>query len=230
MMQISKTSKPILVSVEGVDGVGKTTLIKGLREKLRADGVESVVYKVPGEDNTGISKFTRFLFKQGWYVHGVCRFTPPIHLSMVRLETYKVEKQLKVSLAGKSVDVLIADRSAVSNYAYGESSAGTVREQLMHRFVDFLFGDAMLPKLSFYIHVEPEVIVSRIKGRGEAVSEAEAKRLGSLQKRYDNIFGRDGYGSRYRLLRDTNVTVIDGNRSREEVLSFAFAILKREIG
>ena len=42
---------------------------------------------------------------------------------MVRLETSKVEEQLKVSLAGKSVDVLIADRSDVSNYAYGVVNA-----------------------------------------------------------------------------------------------------------
>ena len=100
----------------------------------------------------------------------------------------------------------------------------------MHNFVDFLFGDIMLPKLSFYIHTEPEAVVSRIKGRGEAVSEAEDKRLSSLQKRYDNIFDRDGYSSRYRLLRGTNVVVIDGNKSREKVLSFAFGILKREMG
>jgi len=92
--------------------------------------------------------------------------------------------------------------------------------------MDFLFKYAMLPQLSFYIRADIETVVSRIKSRGEPINEREVKRLTSLQERYDDIFNKPEL---YKLLRDTKVVVIDGNKSKEEVLSVAFRELKRWI-
>jgi dTMP kinase len=226
MMPIAKNNKPLFVSVEGIDGVGKSTLIDGLRDKLRDEGLETAVYKVPGKDESRTSKFMRHLFKHELYAQTVPKFAPQIHILMVYLATSKVENQLQKIISEKNIDIIIADRSAVSNYVYAQADVGTLRERFVHKLMNFLFKDVMLPQLSFYIHADIETVVSRIKSRGEPISEREVKRLASLQERYDNIFNKPEL---YELLRDTKVVVIDGNKSKEEVLSVAFRELKRGI-
>jgi len=226
MMPIAKNSKPLFVSVEGIDGVGKSTLIDGLRDKLRDEGLETAIYKVPGKDESITSKFMRHLFKHELYVQTVPKFAPPIHILMVNLATSKVENQLQKIISEKNIDIIIADRSAVSNYVYAQADVGTLRERFVHKLMDFLFKDTMLPQLSFYIRADIETVVSRIKSRGELINEREVKRLTSLQERYDDIFNKPEL---YKLLRDTKVVVIDGNKSKEEVLSVAFRELKRWI-
>lgn len=227
-MQIKKEQqKTILISVEGVDGVGKTTLISGLMEKLRNEGVETILYKVPS-GKTKLSNLMHYLFTQRWYVHGVCRTIYPIHLFLVYLETLNVEHDVSRQINGNDNVILIADRSIASNYVYPESRGETVRAKILHNLFEFFFKDITLPKYSIFLHAEPKMLATRITERGETIDEAEIRRLAGLQKTYMKILDERNR-HKYKLLSRTNIAIVDGNSSKEEVLSSSFEFLRASL-
>jgi thymidylate kinase len=231
--EIVAVKKYKFVSIEGSDGVGKTTVINTLKAELANEGISDVlIYKVPKYDNSTSAKLLKYLFTRDWYLHDVLKAFYPLHILLIRLETSRVERELKQAIelkgGGNGQVLLIGDRSALSNYAYSEIYTDKLRPRLNNALVNFLFKNAMLPDISFLIIASPDEIVKRIEERGESISEAEVGRLTRMQNAYIHIFGGDAR-STCKLLRNTEAIIINGNRSKETVSSNISAILRNHL-
>ena len=231
--EIVAAKKYKFVSIEGSDGVGKTTVINALKEELKNEGISDVlIYKVPKYDNSASARLLKYLFTKDWYLHGAMKAFYPLHIILIRLETLRIERELKQTIEskgdGKSQVLLIGDRSALSNYAYSEIYKDKLRPYLNNVLVNFLFKNAMLPDISFLIVVSPDEIVKRIKERGESINEAEADRLTRMQDAYKRIFDYDAR-STYKLLRNTETIIINGNECKETVSFNISDILRKHL-
>ncbi|MEM3442017.1 MAG: deoxynucleoside kinase [Candidatus Bathyarchaeia archaeon] len=220
---IEYEKKVKFISVEGSDGVGKSTVVCALKNEFaNAEGVDSVlVYKVPRYDDSRSARLLKYLFGKDWYVHGVLKAFSPLHLLLIRLETLRVETSIKQILAGMDDQnrvIIIGDRSALSNYVYAELYKDKFRRWLNRGLVNLLFKNTMLPDITFFISVKPEEIVRRINERDKSISEAEKARLTRMQDAYHRVFGSNASAA-CKLLRHTESIVIDGNKSKEEVYS-----------
>jgi len=98
-----------LICLEGIDGSGKTTVIKKLQEKLKAEGFDSFCFKFPSETTEG-KKLKAMLLKGGCY--------NPYYIHLL-FETDKLSCQDNLTLLLKQNDFLFLDRYRLSNIVYG---------------------------------------------------------------------------------------------------------------
>ncbi len=118
-------SKGLYIVIEGVEGVGKTTLLNRLREQLTAyhevQGVEFLLVREPG--GTEIGEEIRTILKKV-RDYKVDALTEILLFCAARRRLY-VEKVLPAIQAGK---VVISDRSAVTMLAYQGKGHGQFEE------------------------------------------------------------------------------------------------------
>ena len=191
------------IVLEGIDGSGKSEQIRRLQELFGSR--EDVFFTqepsgglinkrligpaLRGELNTDFDPQTlQFLFTADRSDHLTQEILP-------RIED------------GVSV---ICDRYVLSTFAYGGSSISQKLRDVNLGFVS--------PDLTLFISISPDVVLERIRARGEKASIFEnADRLYTIAKAYDMHVSA--------LSDDHNIIIIDGKRSVAEV----FADVKQHV-
>ncbi|MBO6603905.1 MULTISPECIES: dTMP kinase [Paracoccaceae] len=190
----------LFVSLEGIDGSGKSTQAKLLAEALKRDGHEVVLTREPG-GSPGAEEI-RALVLQGdpdrWSAETeILLFTAARRDHMERLILPALE-------AGK---IVVCDRFADSTRVYQGLSRGDLR-RLVDQLHDLMIGRE--PDLTVLIDMEPDAGLARAKGRQGAEERFEDFGL-SLQERM-----RAGYLDMAHAAPD-RFRVIDGGRDIETV-------------
>jgi len=197
-----------LVTIEGLDGAGKTTLAAGLVSALAARGVEAVLLREPG--GVALSERIRALVKDpALRVGGAAEA-----LLYAAARAQLVEERVRPLLDDGSWVLL--DRFVDSSLAYQGTARGLgvdrVRE--LNRFAT----GGLVPDRTLLLALDPAAGRARLAGRGEEPDRLEAE---------DATFFARVAAAYADLAREEpeRIRVIDAGVAEPEVLAAALAAL-----
>lgn len=200
---VSLKGKPVLarekgggfVVIEGLDGSGQSTQAALLRDFFSEKGLQVVLTKEPTIRSRAGKKIRQILDKK--------IKTTPKKLQELFIQDRKEHLENIIIPALEKGKMVISDRYFFSTFAYGAAD-GLSLEQLIKMNSNFL-----LPDLTFFLKVSPEVCLKRIQKRGEPNTLFEKReKLARVWKVY-KILPR----------KIKNVRLIEGERPIEEVFS-----------
>jgi len=145
----------VLITIEGIEGSGKSTQCRRLIERLQAGGRDAVLTSEP--DGTALGAAIRTLFETDG--------PPPTPLTQVFLfmaaRQQHVAEVIRPALSRGAV--VISDRYADATMAYQGFGHGVDLETI--RDLNALATGGLLPDLTLVLDLEPAVGMSRIGGR-----------------------------------------------------------------
>ncbi|MBF6350830.1 dTMP kinase [Nocardia flavorosea] len=190
----------VLVSVEGLDGAGKRTLITDLVAALEQCGLRVQTLAFP---RYGRSVHADLAAEALRGAHGDLAGSVNAMATLFALDRAGAADDLAKLLADN--DLVVLDRYVASNAAYNAARLGQSADGEIVRWVGELeFGRFALPvpRVQLLLDVAVEVAAERARRRGEldATRELDAyERDGGLQERtaavYRDLARRDWYGT-----------------------------------
>ena len=146
----------MFISVEGIEGCGKSTLVNGLSRYLQEKKIEYIITKEPG--STTIGKILRSILLDK--KQKIDPLTELIMMFSDRLD--HLDKVIKPSLEeGK---IVITDRYIDSTYAYQGAGRG-IPKNIIDNLVSQI--EIMLPDRTILLDLSPEVGLKRASIRNE---------------------------------------------------------------
>lgn len=163
----------MIILLEGVDGVGKTTLAHSLKERMEENGFSALVLREPGGTYWGekIRELLNSSEKPRSRLSTLCLF---LASRAELLETIKREKG--------NYNYIIIDRFTPSTLAYQTRSNEEMRQYLD---IDRAIRQDFKPDVTFYLTAPYNVCQERLKSRGEDMSFSE---YDALTRRYTKAF------------------------------------------
>jgi len=156
----------VLITVEGIDGAGKTTLVSGLAGALRARGREVEVLREPG--GVELSERLRALVKDPALAVGARAEALVYAAARAQL----VEERLRPLLEeGRWV---LLDRFVDSSLAYQGAGRGLGVEAV--RALNAFGTGGLQADRTLLLRVEPRVGLARVSGRGDEEDRIERER------------------------------------------------------
>lgn len=198
-----------LITIEGLDGAGKSTLAEGLRTRLRAGGLELELLREPG--GSALSERIRELVKDPHLE--VDPKAEALLYAAARAQLVR-ERLLPALQSGRWV---LLDRFTDSSLAYQGVARGLGVEEI--RAVNELATGGLRPDLTLLLRVAPATGRERLRSRGEASDRLEAEDDGffaAVARAYDELAVAEP--ARFR--------VIDAGRPPDEVLAEALVAVE----
>ena len=197
-----------LITIEGLDGAGKTTLARALADALRARGVPLTALREPG--GVAAAERIRTLVKD-----------PALHvgaraeaLLYAAARAQLVEEALEPALARG--EWVLLDRFVDSSLAYQGGGRGLGVEAV--REVNAFATGGLTPDRTLLLRVDPALGRARQQGRGEAADR--------LEREADGFFAAiDAAYAQLTSEEPERVRPIDASVAPAEVLSAALAAL-----
>ncbi|MCD6046806.1 MAG: tmk [Gammaproteobacteria bacterium] len=149
----------IFITFEGIEGVGKSTLQKGLAEALEAQGYSVLLTREPGGTKLGEKLRAAILSKEQGAVAPVAEL-----LIMFAARAQHVEECIKPALAAGKV--VLCDRFTDTTRAYqcgGRGLPDAWLEQLIE-----MTHCGLTPDISFWLDLPVDEALGRAKNRSEA--------------------------------------------------------------
>jgi len=160
------------ITFEGIDGSGKTTIAKGVYEKLKSRNKNVVLTGEPTKTWIGDA------VKRS-YAEDVSPFTEALLFLADRANhTLQIRKWLE---EGK---IVLCDRYCDSTYAYQSASLEGVTQNAMEWLKKLSAPFTLEPDLTILLLIEPNVGLDRIKNRSRKTRFEEIKFLSKVQKNY----------------------------------------------
>lgn len=151
-------SRGILISIEGIEGCGKSTLIEGLQNSL-SFGKRNIIYtREPGGCTT--AEAIRAMLASPMH-NGINQMTELLMIYAARSE--HIDKVIGPSL--EAGDVVITDRYYDSSYAYQVGGQGLDRTYLS--VLDNWIIKGYEPSLTIYLKIPIDVALQRVSQRGK---------------------------------------------------------------
>ena len=193
----------IIISFEGPDGAGKTTVLEQVLPVLREKGYDIITTREPG--GVEIAERIRDVILD--VNHVAMDNKTELLLYMAARRQHYVEKVLPALEAGK---VVLIDRFIDSSIAYQGAGRGLDKD-IIRRLNDFA-TDGRKPDLTLYFDVESEIGLARIAKN----AEREVNRL-DLEKLDMHKRVREGYLALTE--QEKRIVTIDASRELAEVVS-----------
>lgn len=152
------TTRGTFITLEGVDGAGKSTQVAMLVECLRASGREVVSLREPG--GTAISEKIRALILD----RDNAEMADECELLLFEAARAQLVRQVIEPALDRGA-IVVCDRFFDSTYAYQASARGMDAE-LVHR-ANELGSCGVAPDLTIVLDMDPERAFARAEGRGE---------------------------------------------------------------
>lgn len=199
------TTRGRLITLEGGEGAGKSTLASGLVAALAGQGRSVVQTREPG--GSPLAEALRGLVLQSWD-EGMAPQTEALIMSAARAAHWRA----KIAPALAAGQWVICDRFIDSTAAY-QGSAGVTPAQLTA--LAELAVDGHRPDLTLLVDLDPEVGLSRARQRGDG-NRFEAAEMARHQRiRTAFLAAAAAEPQRFRVL--------DGTLSAEALLAAAIA-------
>ncbi|CDO18208.1 dTMP kinase [Streptococcus gallolyticus] len=193
----------IIISFEGPDGAGKTTVLEQVFPVLQEKGYDIVTTREPG--GVEIAERIRDVILD--VNHVAMDSKTELLLYMAARRQHYVEKVLPALEAGK---VVLIDRFIDSSIAYQGAGRGLDKD-IITRLNDFA-TDGRKPDLTLYFDVESEIGLARIAKN----TEREVNRL-DLEKLDMHKRVREGYLALTE--QEKRIVTIDASRELADVVS-----------
>ena len=170
----------ILLVVEGVDGAGKSTLVRNLANQLAHKNREILITKEPGGSELG--KYLRELVQ-----------TQPVpitpmaeYLLFAADRAQHIAQVIKPALARGAI--IISDRMADSSLAYQGYGRGLDRDYIQK--INAWIMQGIIPDLVFYLKLSPQQAAQRIKKRLSLTAFEKEQEIFTerLLQGFDSIF------------------------------------------
>ncbi len=202
------------ITVEGIDGSGKTSVIYGLKERLIDAGMKEediVITREPG--GTDFGELIREILSKD-----VEREPLSELLALLSSRHEHVKKKIIPSLQkGK---VVLCDRFSDSTFAYQVFGKGLEYYLVTH--LNKIASLKLKPKLTLLIDVDPEIAIRRLKDVGKFPDHYEKLGL--------KFFERVRYGYLAIAKRaKKRIKVINGNRPLNEVVEESWKFVEKLI-
>lgn len=158
----------ILIALEGIDGSGKSTQAKRLRDRLEASGIPAIVFKEPGDSPFGDK--LRQQFRDG-------RSVSPDEEAQLFIEDRRIDVRDNIGPSMAAGKVVIMDRYYFSTMAY-QGALGLDVEALRKTNEAF----APRPDVTLILDLPQEVSLERIRASRDAPDSYEgAEYLGRVR-------------------------------------------------
>ena len=197
-----------LITIEGLDGAGKTTLASGLVQELRWRGVQAHLLREPG--GVVLAERIRDVVKDPSLRVGARAEA----LLYAAARAQLVEEAVRPLLDSDAWVVL--DRFLDSSLAYQGAGRGLGIDEV--RAINLFGTGGLAPDRTLLLRVDPAVGRSRQAGRGEAPDRLEREDdefFATIAAAYDEIAAAE----------PERVRVVDARLAPEAVLSAALAAL-----
>ncbi len=200
------------ITIEGIEGVGKSTAVEFIREALTEKKIDFIVTREPG--GTSLAEKIRALFLS--VPHAVEAMQPDTELLLVfAARVQHVHEVIQPALdQGKWV---ICDRFTDASFAYQGAGRGIEWDRI--RYLEKWLLPHLSPDLTFLLHAPVSVGMSRAKHRGPQ---------DRIEKEKKDFFERvqEGYFSRLKA-EPHRFFSIDATQSIESVQANIQAVLDR---
>lgn len=191
----------MFIAIEGIDGSGKSTQCKLLKEYLEGKGIDCIMTSEPTH-NTEIGKLVRKILS------GEIKNIDPLVLSylFVADRIQHIKEEIMPALLAKKV--VITDRYYLSTIAY-QSVAGVDVQTLysIHRGL-------LKPDVTLFIDITPETAMKRLNGRNNTQIYENLNTLTSVREAFIKAMA-------FELFEEN----VDGEGTKEEV----FNLIKESI-
>ncbi|NPV93516.1 MAG: dTMP kinase [Firmicutes bacterium] len=201
-----------LVSVEGLDGAGKTLLVEGLAEKIRQRGIPVTVIREPG--GSEVSERIRGVLLDPQNEAMASTTEALLYLAArAQLVAEVIQPALE---AGK---FLLCDRFTDSTLAYQGGGRGLDRDMLAA--LNLMAADGVVPDRTILLDIDPQLgRQRRLAGRGEVMEDRlESESMAFYQR------VRESYLEIARQ-EPRRVYLVDAEKSPAAVLARAWEIVE----
>ena len=196
-----------LITVEGLDGAGKTTLVAGVTRELAARGRELLVLREPG--GVELSERIRELVKDP-----ALAVDPRAEALLYAAARAQLVAEQLVPLLDSGQWVLL-DRFVDSSLAYQGAGRGLGIEEI--RALNAFATGGLTPDRTLLLRIEPAVGAARIAGReADRLELAGAPFFAAVASAYDALAAAE----------PERFAVIEADRPPEQVLADALAALE----
>ena len=203
-----------LITLEGVEGSGKSTLIQYLKELIEGIGKKVIVTREPGGIEISEQIRSVILDTENTKMDGR---TEALLYAAARRQ-HLVERIIP---ALKEGNVVLCDRFIDSSLAYQGYARGLGIDEVLS-INEFAIGSFM-PNLTLYLDLDPQIGLSRIrKNKGREVNRLDLEEISFHLK------VREGYEEVIKRFPDRIVRV-DANQELDKVLSDTKQILLEKL-
>ncbi len=189
--------RPLFISLDGLDGTGKSTQCRLLANWLRQQGLEVVVCADPG--GTAVGNAIREILLGRRHELALPCEALLFMASRAQLTAEVIRPALE---AGRSV---LADRYLLANVVYQGHAGGLDPDQLWE--IGQLATGGLLPDLTIVLDLPVELALSRLSGPGDRMESRDA----AFHSRV-----REGFLAEARRHPDT-IQVVDANQTIPEL-------------
>jgi dTMP kinase len=203
--------KGFLISIEGIDGCGKSLLSQNLYKALKEKNIEAVLTQEPGDTPLG-QKLRKILHEEK---ANVCDKSEFLLFATDRAQHFETV----VIPALEKGKIIISDRMADSSVAY--QGYGRNLDVEMIQKINAWTMQNIRPDLTFYVKIDIPTAMQRVFKRQEALTSFEKEKTDFWQKvilGYKTIF-KD----------NDNVVTLDGTLNPEAVLEQALKVVLEEL-
>lgn len=199
------------VVIEGHDGTGKSTQVDMLREKLAAEGIESIAFHEP--EGTPIASAIRTIIK-----NGTLERDPETNLLLFTASRHEIWKPAKAALAQGAW--VISARNYYSTIAYQGNGEGLDVDLIINTTKQFTDDQYMHPDVAVILSLEnEETRAKRIGQRGELTHpDTFESRDAAFQQRVT-----DGYLD---IARRYNLPVIAADQTPDTISAQIYSLTK----
>lgn len=201
--------KGFFVTIEGCEGVGKSTLLRGLEEYLEIAGRDAVFTREPG--GTEVAERIRAVILDP--ENAAMTPTAELLLYAAARAQHTEEKIIPAVRDGKLV---ICDRYSDSTLAYQSYARGLDRGECLA--ADEIARRGIKPDLTVFLDLSPERGFAR-KGGADKGDRLEREKIDFHERVYAG----------FRAIAESDpdrVVAVDASKSREEVLAAVVNLLK----
>ena len=200
--------KPYFITIEGIEGVGKTTLSRLVGEYLSAKGCVNELTREPG--GTYTAEVIRTLLKDP--DHSIDAYTEL--LLMFASRSHHITHYIKPKLAnGISV---ISDRFVDASYAYQGGGRGVSMDAI--RYLDQMICSSLTPDLTVLVTCPADIAMQRVITRAEKIDRIEQERVDFFER------AQEAYLS---LATNDRYFILDGSMPLQQVKASLIAELDK---
>ncbi len=145
-------SQAVLITLDGIDGVGKSTQIERLMQHLKERGMPTLLVRDPGTTAIG-AKLRELLLDSDLDLH---RRTEAMLFMASRCEM--IEKTIRPALSEGTT--VVSDRFLLANVVYQSVGGGVSSEQLWK--LGLLANQGLLPDLTLLLDMPAEAAMKRV--------------------------------------------------------------------
>jgi dTMP kinase len=197
----------VLVTFEGIEAAGKTTLIAALAQDLRTDGASVLVTREPG--GTPLGDSLRALFNDPAFAVDPVAEVMLLNASRAQLVADVIAPALKARTT------VLCDRFFDATVAYQGFGRGLNIESLLE--ICLIATHRIAPDLTFLLDLTPEVSATRVHARGDAdrLEREDIEFHTRVRNGYLELAAR--FANRYVVLDATQPTAVLAAAARTEL-------------